>query len=73
MRSLLAGVEGRLFGLIYLLSIGIDATFRPAIQALAEIPAEGGRAIQEARSRSTMDRSIARAALGSRMVYVPGP
>ena len=44
-----------MFGLIYLLSIGIDATFRPAIQALAEIPAEGGRAIQEARSRSTMD------------------
>jgi len=44
-----------LFGLVYLLSIGIDATFRPAIRVLAEMPAEGGSATQEARLRSTIN------------------
>lgn len=44
-----------LFGLIYLLSIGIDATFRPAIRVLAEMPAEGGSPAQEARLCSAIN------------------
>jgi hypothetical protein len=44
-----------LFGLIYLLSIGIDLTFRPAIRILAEMPAEGGSLDQEERLRSAID------------------
>jgi hypothetical protein len=44
-----------LFGLIYLLSIGIDATFRPAIRVLVEMPPEGGSPAQEARLRSAID------------------
>jgi len=44
-----------LFGLVYLLSIGIDLTFRPAIRVLSEMPPEGGTPIQEARLRSAID------------------
>jgi hypothetical protein len=44
-----------LFGLVYLLSIGIDVTFRPAIRVLVEMPAEGGSATQEARLRSAIN------------------
>lgn len=44
-----------LFGFVYWLSVGIDITFRPALQVLAEIPAQGGSPAQEARLRKAIN------------------